>query len=153
MKRIFLALLLIINLNVYPASGVYDGGMADMPNATLDWSNDILKIGLLDTNHTFTAADDTWADISANEVSGTGYTAGGGTLDNCAVTEAVPNKLDCDNEVWTITGSMSAFHGVIYNTSNSDSLIVSFDFGGEQAVTDGTLTIQWNASGILTISD
>ncbi len=152
MRKIILGLLLLFSFTAFGASGVYDGFMADMPLALMDWDTDALKVGLLDTNHTFTAADDTWADVSANEISGTGYTAGGNALDNCTVTEAVPVKLDCDDEAWT-TATFSAFHAVIYNTANADSLVDSFDFGGEKAVVAGTFTIQWNASGINTISD
>jgi len=154
MKKLILAsLLLLFSFTAFSASGVYEGFMADMPLALEDWDTDTYKVGLLDNSHSFTSTDDTWADVSANEVSGTGYTAGGGTLDNCAVTEADPVKLDCDDETWTITGSMSAYHAVIYNTSNSDALTASFDFGGVKTATDGTFTIQWNASGVLTIAD
>ncbi len=153
MKNFFLAIFLLFSFVASPASGVYNGFMADMPLGTVDWDTDSLKVGLLDTSHTFTAADDTWADVSANEVSATGYTAGGNVLDNCTVTEGDPVKLDCDDEVWTITGSMTAYHAVIYDTTNADSLMSSFDFGGAKTSTDDTFTIQWNVSGVNTIAD
>ena len=154
MKRLILSLILcVFTMTAFGASGVYNGAGADLANATLDWDTDTLKIGLLDNSHSFTATDDTWADVSANETSGTGYTAGGGTLDNCSITDAAPNVLDCDDEVWTITGAMTAAHAVIYNTSDSNNLICSIDFGGDKTATDGNFTVSFNASGVITISD
>ena len=155
MKKLFLVLALLFGFSVsaFAASGVYDGFMYDLAAKAVDMDTDTFKVALLDNNHTFTAADDTWANVSANEVSGTGYTAGGGTIDNPAITEAVTFKWDADDETWTITGSMSAYHAVIYDTTNSDSLVCSIDFGGIKTVTDGDFKIQWNASGIITMSD
>ena len=77
----------------------------------------------------------------------------GGTLDNTSITEGATFKWDADDETWTITGSLSAYHAVIYDTTNSDSLISSIDFSGVKTATDGDFKIEWNASGIITMSD
>lgn len=139
--------------SAFAASGVYEGFFYDLAAKAVDLDSDTFKVGLLDDSHTFTSTDDTWADVSANEVSATGYTAGGGTLDSPSITEADPFKWDATDETWTITGSMSAWHAVIYDTTNSDSLVCSIDFGEEKTATDGDFKIEWNASGIITISD
>ncbi len=155
MKKLILtmALLLVFASQGFCASGVYEGWFHDLAAKAVDMDSDTFKVALLDDNHSFTSTDDTWADVSANEVSATGYTAGGGTLDNPSITEADPFKWDADDETWTITGSMTAYHAVIYDTSNSDSLVCSIDFGEEKTATDGDFKITWNASGIITISD
>ena len=58
----------LVSLSCFGASGIYDGFMADMAGGLVDWDTDTLKIALLSDSHTFTASDDTWADVSANEV-------------------------------------------------------------------------------------
>lgn len=134
------------------ASGIYNQFKADLMNKIVDLEADTIKVGLLNNSHTFTATNSTWADVSANEVSATGYTAGGQALAGKGVTEAATTKWDATDLVWTITGSMSAYHAVIYDTTATDNLICSIDFGGIQTATDGTFTIAWNAAGIITIT-
>ena len=154
MKKLILAFCLcLFTITAFGASGLYNGAGADLANATLDWDTDTLKVALLDSNHTFTGTDDTWANISANEVSATGYTAGGATLASCSITDADPNVLDCADVTWTITGTLTAAHAAIYNTSDSDNLIVSYDFGGDSTTIDGDFEIKWHANGPISVSD
>jgi len=133
------------------ASGIYNQFKADILNKEIDWEADTIKVGLLDDNHSFTATDTDWSDVSANEVSGTGYTAGGATLANAAVTESATTKASADDSTWT-TASFTAAHAVIYDTSNSNNLIASIDFGGNQTAAQGTFTIQWDSDGIITLT-
>jgi hypothetical protein len=139
------------------ASGIYNRFKANLMEANCDLANggDTIKVALLDNSHSFNADDDTWSDVSTNEISGTGYTAGGAALANQSVTEDDADdlaKFDGDDAAWT-NASFTANHAVLYDdTMANDDLICSFDFGGPQQVTSGTFTIQWNASGILTLS-
>lgn len=113
---------------------------------------DTIRVALMDTNHSFTATDNTWADISANEISGTGYTANGEALANKAVTQAATTKFDADDVSWT-SATFTAYHAVIYDdTLTNNDLICNIDFGGGQAVVAGTFTIQWHSSGIITLA-
>jgi hypothetical protein len=139
------------------ASGVYNYFKAHILDAEYDLGNggDTVKCALLDNSHSFTAENDGWADVSANEISGTGYTTGGATLANQAVSiddtddEGV---FDADDVSWT-SASFTAYHAVVYDdTHASDALICSIDFGGAQTVTSGTFTIQWDSEGILNIT-
>ena len=134
------------------ASGIYNRFKANLMNKIVDLEADTIKVMLLDDSHSFNAADTVIGDVDANEVAATGYTAGGGALDNKAVTEAGTAKWDADNEVWTITGSMTAHHAVIYDTTAANNLIASIDFGGAKTATDGTFTISWNANGVITLT-
>jgi len=135
------------------ASGIYNQFKADLMNKIVDLEADTIKIALLDDSHSFSATDTTWADVSANEVSGTGYTAGGATLANKAVTEAATTKWDADDATWTITGSLTAYHAVIYDDTASDNLIASIDFGGAKTATDGDFTVSFHADGIITLAE
>ena len=134
-------------------SGIYNRFKANLLNKVVDLEADTIKVALLDNSHSFSAANTAWnAALSTNEVSGTGYDAGGTTLANKSVTEAVTTKFDADNSVWTITGSLSAYHAVLYDSTAASNLIASVDFGSVKTATDGTFTIAWNADGILTLN-
>ena len=135
------------------ASGVYVVFKGDVLEKQVDVGSggDTIKVALMTNSHAFTNTDDVWGDVSANEISGAGYTAGGATLGGQAVTEATATKWDGDDTAWT-SATFSAWHCVIVDITNTSSLICSIDFGGEQAVASGTFTIQWNAAGIITLT-
>jgi len=118
----------------------------------LDTGGDTLKCALLDDSHSFSANGAVWGDVSANELAnGNGYTTGGATLANQSVTEAATTKFDADDTAWT-GSTFSAYHAVIYDVTNTSSLICSIDFSGEQSVVSGTFTIEWSANGIITLA-
>lgn len=134
------------------ASGLYNRFKANLMNKIVDMEADTIKCMLLDNSHSFSATDNVIGDVSGNEVSGTGYSAGGATLANKGVTQAATTKFDADDTAWT-TASFTAYHAVLYDdTVGTDDLICSIDFGGAQTVTSGTFTIQWHADGIITLA-
>ena len=134
------------------ASGIYNRLKANVLNKIVHWEADVIKVMLLDTNHSFTAANNVIGDVSANEISGTGYTAGGATLANAAVTQAATTKADGDDTAWT-TATFTAYHAVLWDdTIATDDLVCSFDFGGAKTVSAGTFTVQWHADGIVTLA-
>lgn len=126
---------------------------ADGSNAV----GDTYKV-MLCTSATFTAADTTLAGITKTEVaSGNGYTTGGATLANVAVTTVTTNdaKFDADDVTWTASGgSLTASYGILYDdTDTNDPPVAFIDFGGSQSAGDGTdFKIVWNASGIFTFT-
>lgn len=130
------------------ASGIYNRFKANLMNKEIDLEADDVYVMLLSSSHAFTATDNTKSQIVANEISGTGYTASGALLAGKAVTQAATTKWDATDAAWT-TATFSAYHAVIYSGTD---LIASIDFGGEQTVTAGTFTIQWNAAGIITLA-
>ncbi len=134
------------------ASGIYERFKANLMNKEVDLEADVIQCALMDTVHAFTATDNVWTDVSANEVSGTGYVANGVALASKAVTQAATTKFDAADAQWT-TATFTAYHAVLWdNTVATDDLICSFDFGGAKTVTAGTFTIQWHANGIITLA-
>ena len=107
---------------------------------------------------TFDATNTTLAGITGTEATtGTGYTAGGATLANVAVTTVTTNdaKFDADDVTWTASGgSITASYAVIYNdTDANDPPLAFIDFDGSQSAGDGTdFKIVWNANGIFTFT-
>lgn len=65
----------------------------------IDLNSDTLKIALVTSAYTPSAAHTAWADVSANEVaSGNGYTTGGVALANPVATNS---NIDYDDVAWT----------------------------------------------------
>ena len=123
----------------------------------LNASGDTYKV-MLCTAATFNAADTTLAGITKTEVAnGNGYTTGGATLANVAVTTVTTNdaKLDADDLTWTAAGgSIAAAFAILYNDTDANDPPVAFiDFDGTQTAADGTeFKVAWNAGGIFTFT-
>lgn len=93
-----------------------------------------------------------------NEVTGTGYTAGGAALANKAVTaDNTDNEgvFDADDLTWS-TATITARAAVLYKSrggaSSADELLPYIDFGADKTSTAGNFTIAWNAEGILNLN-
>lgn len=135
------------------ASLLYQRFLANLMNKVVDLEADTIKIALMTVAHTPLATHNTFSQVSANEITGIGYVAGGKDLDGKAVTQGATTKWDGNDVVWS-NATFSAYHAVIYDdTVATDDLIASIDFGGEQAISDGIFTIAWDAQGIITLSE
>ena len=110
-----------------------------------DLAADTLKIALYTSSASLGAG--TTAYSTSNEVSGTGYTAGGATLSSKTVsTSGTSAYFDCADPSWT-SASFTARGALIYNDTNSDKAIAVLDFGGDFTVSSGTFTIVLPAAG------
>ncbi len=119
-------------------------------NKIVDLEGDTIKITLYDNSHSFTATDTDYT--TDNELATTGgYTQSGNTLGSKAVTEAATTKWDAADTAWT-SATFTAYHAVIYDSTASNDLIASIDFGGAKTVAAGTFTIQFDAAGIITLA-
>jgi hypothetical protein len=107
----------------------------------------------------FNAANTTLADVLAgaqDEVSGNGWTAGGETIANVAVTTVTTNdaKLDGDDISKTATGGAigPAYGAVIYDDTDADDApLALINFGqAEEAGESTDFKIIWPAGGIIT---
>lgn len=134
------------------ASGIYDCFKVDLMSGDVNLANggDTIKVMLLDNSHAFNAAHTVNTDVNGNELAASGnYSTGGATLAGQAVAMASNTATwDATDTAWA-SATFSAYHAVIYDTTNSNSLICSIDFGGVQTVSAGTFTIQWDADGII----
>ena len=99
---------------------------------------------------------DFWSDLEANEVSGTGYTAGGAALTSTEITLASGVlTYDAADVSWASSTISSAMAAVGYfdrgGATTADELMFLSDFVTAASTSNGTFTIQWNASGIFTV--
>lgn len=92
---------------------------------------------------------------ATNEVSGTGYTAGGQTIVSPTTTESPAGTLmyDMGDQVWASPTTVTARGAKLYaDALVGNDLIVGMTFGGADVTsTAGTFTIQFNSLGVLTI--
>lgn len=132
-------------------SGIYNQAKYDLMTKATNLSSDTIKVALMTDTHSFDPTHTNWTDVSANEITGTGYTTGGATLTGKSVTKAATTFWDATDATWT-SATFTAYHAIIYDTSNSNNLIASIDFSGIQSVSAGTFTIQWNALGLVSLT-
>lgn len=93
-----------------------------------------------------------YTNLSTDEISGTGYSAGGVTITKTAGPTNTNGSetngyLDFTDATWS-NATLSDVRGcVIYNdTDASDTALCWIDFGGSYAVTSGTFTVEWPAA-------
>ena len=118
----------------------------DLLQKEQDMDTDTIKIALYTSSATLDAT--TTAYTTSNEVSGTGYTAGGVTLTGATIgTSGTTAYVDYDDPEWT-TASFTARGALIYNdTTAGDNSIAVLDFGGDFTVSSGTFRIVFPAPG------
>jgi hypothetical protein len=106
---------------------------------------------LMKNTHTISAGDHYYADISANECSGTAYTAGGIPLSTLASSQVGDNaKFTAASAVFAGV-TLTAMYAVVYDVITG-AIVSEHSLGGDKAVTGGTLTLVWNTNGILSVS-
>tara|TARA_R110000851_G_scaffold314814_1_gene477016 strand:- start:508 stop:939 length:432 start_codon:yes stop_codon:yes gene_type:complete len=93
---------------------------------------------------------------NSNEVSGTGYSAGGQALTNLGV--AISSNIafvDFSDETWT-SATITARYGLIYKNSSNEAVLV-LDFGGDKTSTNGDFTVAFpaasNSAAIIRLGD
>ena len=114
----------------------------------MDFSSDTsqtFKIALYTSSATLGAA--TTAYSTSNEVTGTGYTAGGNTLTIAAnpASSGTTAFLDFTDTTWT-TATITARGALIYKSGGGDPAVAVLDFGSDKTSTAGNFTIQFQAA-------
>lgn len=149
------------------ASGLFVVNIIDVFDATqlaIDLSLTTNKIALISNSATpdFDTYDG-WSDLSANEVSGTGWASGGVALSAAASGATSTSPTTTVNPTGTMMYDMNdisvasttlsnARAAVIYQDALAgDNLIVLVNFGANYSTTAGTFGITWAATGVFYI--
>jgi hypothetical protein len=106
-----------------------------------DFTTDTFKIALYTSSATLSAA--TTAYSATNEVSGTGYTAGGETLTvtgGAVSTSGTTAYVDFSDVTWS-TATITARGALIYNSSQANKAVAVLDFGSDKTSTAGDFVI------------
>ena len=107
------------------------------------------KLAMYTNSASFNAA--TTAYTTSNEVSGSGYTAGGGTLTRVDPSLSGTTALIDFSDLTFTSATVTARGALIYNTttgggSGTTDTVVVLDFGSDKTSTAGDFTIQFPAA-------
>lgn len=139
---------------------VYGAALEAINKGTIDLDTNTFRMVLCTSSYTPNqSTHSTWADASAAEVSGTGYTASGKLLTATVTRSSLVVTFDCDDQSWT-TSTITAKYAIIVKDADANGTIASTDAlvayvdletgGGSVSTTAGTFQITINASGVFT---
>ena len=99
------------------------------------------KLALFTSSATLGASTTAYA--TTNEVSGTGYSAGGSALTRVDPTSSGTTAFTDFADLTFSTATITANGALIYNSSASDKAVIVLAFGGDKTSTAGDFTIQF----------
>jgi hypothetical protein len=118
----------------------------ELLQATHNFSSHTFKMALFSTSATLDA--DTTAYSTTNEISATGYSAGGTSM---TLSSGYPQLVSGRPQVrfetcsFTISTSTAMRYGLVYNSSASNKAVLVLDFGSRTL--EGTVNFTFPASG------
>lgn len=140
------------------ADVIYNSFKRDIMNGALDLDTDTIKVMLVTSTYVPDQDAHTKRSDITNEVSGTGYTAGGAALANKAVTvDNTDNEgvFDADDVTWP-SSTITARGAVLYKSrggaATADELLCYLDFVSDKTSSGGTFQITVNVEGILNLN-
>src|SRR3954449_3156505 len=126
---------------------VYGGFLQSLANKEIDLDSDSIKVMLCTSTYTPDQDAHRYKSSVTNEITGTGYTAGGVALTTVTVGYTGATnvlKFDADDASWT-TATITARYAVVYDaTPGTDAtrpLICYVNFGADVTSTASTFTI------------
>ena len=137
------------------ASLIYNSAVDDMARGAIDFDTDTFKVMLVTSAYSPNKDTHDKRDDVTNEVSGTGYTAGGVTS-ACTVTKDTANDrvtLSFAAVNWA-TSTITARAAVIYKSrggaSSADELVCYVDFGADVSSSSATFSL---GSSVITLQN
>jgi len=106
---------------------------------------DVFKIALYSSTATLDSSTTVYS--VTNEITGTGYSAGGKILTISPAPAVSSNTafLSFSSAIWT-SASFTAAGALIYNSSQGDKAVAVLSFGGNKTVTSNSFTIVFPAA-------
>ena len=119
---------------------------AELYEGIHDLIDDTIKIALFNANADLTASTTVYS--TNQEVTGTGYTAGGNTLTGATVrSSGTTAYVSFDNTSWS-SASFTSRGALIYNSSKANRSVAVLNFGSDKIVANGTLTIEFPSNEV-----
>lgn len=135
---------------------MYNSGMKKLIDGSIDLDSDTIKAMFLTSAYTPNFdSHDFVDDVSGNESSGTGYSAGGPTLANKTVTQDNTNDravFDADDIALPTTTIANCRYLALYKDTGNPAtspLIALVDLLATKSTSTDTFKVEWDASGIL----
>lgn len=132
-------------------SKFYGKFLQSLFNKEIDIDSDVLKVMLCTSSYTPDQDAHRYKSDITNEITGTGYTAGGVALTGVSMTyDAATNKLSftsTSTPSWA-TSTITARYAVLYDstpaTDATRPLILYVDFGADVSSTTATFSVPWD---------
>ena len=119
---------------------------AELYEGIHDLIDDTIKIALFNANADLSASTTVYS--TNQEVTGTGYTAGGNTLTGATVrSSGTTAYVSFDNTSWS-SASFTSRGALIYNSSKANRSVAVLNFGSDKIVANGTLTIEFPSNDV-----
>ena len=136
----------------------YGNAFISLANKLIDIDSDAIKTMLTTVSYVPAQDTDDFKNDVTNEVSGTGYSAGGTTLTTPVSSYTGGTNVwafDSDDALWS-TSTITARIAVVYDgTPGTDAtrpLLSYVDFGADQSSSGGDFKIVWNAGGLFKVT-
>lgn len=129
------------------ASLIYNSAIRAILVGSIDWDTDSFKAMLLTSSYTANKDTHDFANDLTNEVTGTGYTAGGTAITmSVAAVDTANDKvvITTSAPAWassTITARYMAVYKARGGASSADDLLFLVDFGSDVSSVAGTFTV------------
>ena len=137
---------------------IYGPAFLSAFNKEIDIDSDTIKAMLCTSSYTPNQDTHRYKSDVTNEVTGTGYTAGGAALTGVTISYTGGTnvlKIDADPTSWP-GSTITARYAVIYDsTPGADAtrpLIGYVDFGADQSTTNGTFLLDWDPAGLVNVT-
>lgn len=119
----------------------------------MDLSAITVKAALLNNTYVPAKQHTTFTSINSYEISGSGYVAGGKDLTGVVIEELIGQDafvMNADDVNWD-PSTITARVVVVYEDA-TDDLICSFYMDADEISDNGLFEIQWNADGVIKVS-
>lgn len=129
------------------ASLIFNSALRDEAIGSIDFDTDTFKVMLTTLAYTENKDAHTKRSDVTNEITGTGYTAGGNTVTVTVGTVDTANDrvdITLGGTTWpasTLTARKAVYYKSRGGAASADELIAVVDFGSDVVTTSGTLTL------------
>jgi hypothetical protein len=136
-------------------SFVYNSCIDDMARNAIDFDTDSFKVMLVSSSYNADKDTDLKRSAVTNEVSGTGYTAGGISVPVTVTKDTANDKVTIQFAAVSWTSSTIAARGAVYYKSrgglaSADELVAYNDFNSNITTSNGTFSL---AASTLTLQN
>ena len=135
----------------------YGLGLKAFMDGSIVYATDTIKVALVTSAYPPNQDTDQFFSTIVNEVTGTGYTAGGATLASKTSTYVAASntvQLDAADTSWA-NSTITARYAIVYKstgTASTSPLLGYVNFGADVVSSGGAFNITWDANGILNVA-
>jgi hypothetical protein len=133
---------------------IYNNFKEQLLNGEFDLTDDTIKVALVTGHSPDIDTHTQWSDVSGDEESGTGYSAGGEALASKAVSQDNDNdrgKFDAADVTWSGLDVGTPSHAIMYDDTHASDLLIAY-WELSTASNGGDYTLQWHANGIILLT-